>query len=74
MQFAEEHEEEAEQVEAEVHAQESGGSGGAQEPTDADKEKAGDAVRQQVMAKVLDMLAEAGRVGVDRNGPPARRP
>jgi hypothetical protein len=73
MQFAEEHEEEAEAVEAEVHAEEGGGGGGAQEPSDADKAMAGDALRAQVMAKVMDMLAESGRVGRDRNGAPARR-
>src|SRR5262245_11850347 len=72
MEFAEEHEAEAEAVEQEVHAEEQGGAKAA--PSDQGKEKAADDLREQVLARVLDMLADAGRVHLWRGGPASRRP
>jgi hypothetical protein len=67
MQFAEEHEQEAEAVEQEV-------AGGGAGPSAADKAKAESDLRELVTKRVYDMLAEAGRIGVMRGGPDLRRP
>jgi hypothetical protein len=76
MEFAEEHEAEAEQVEAEVTAEEqggdAGGKGGGREAADA--KNAQDDLRFLVMQRVFDMLAEAGRADILRNGLDPRRP
>lgn len=75
MEFAEEHEAEAEQVEAEVSAEEQGdggGKGGGRE--EADAKNAQDDLKLLVMQRVFDMLAEAGRADLMRNGPDPRRP
>jgi hypothetical protein len=74
MAFAEEHEAEAEQVEQEVADGGGGGPSGADKALADAQEKNADQLRAQVMARVLDMLAEAGRVGADRNGRASRRP
>src|SRR5262245_47953994 len=73
MEFAEEHEAEAEAVEQQVTAEEQGGpaQGAASEKG---QEMSKELVREQVLARVLDMLAEAGRVGIMRGGPLPRRP
>jgi hypothetical protein len=68
MQFAGEHEAEAEAVEHEVAGGEGGGS------SEADASKAQDDLRELVTKRVFDMLAEAGRVGIIRGGPELRRP
>jgi hypothetical protein len=78
MEFAEEHEAEAEQVEAEVAAEEQGGGGddggkgGGREAADA--KNAQEDLRFLVMQRVFDMLAEAGRADIMRNGGDPRRP
>jgi len=72
MEFEEHHEAEAEEHEAAVQAEEQGGAQAA--PSDQGKEKAADDLREQVLARVLDMLAEAGRVNLWRTGPASRRP
>jgi hypothetical protein len=78
MEFAEEHEAEAEQVEAEVSAEEQGGDGGSSSRgggrEEADAKNAQDDLRLLVMQRVFDMLAEAGRADIMRNGPDPRRP
>lgn len=67
----EEHEAEAEQAQSEELAEQRGGaSGGDEEPGD-DKAKQ---LNEQVLARVLDMFAESGRVMLVRGGPFARRP
>ena len=68
----EEHEAEAEQAQSEELAEQRGGAGGG-----GDDEPGEDKARQlteQVLARVLDMFAESGRVMLVRGGPFARRP
>jgi hypothetical protein len=70
----EHHEAEAQAVEADEHAHASGGNAHAAH----EKEKAGHdnakETKELVTHRVLDMLAEAGRVGWMRNGNDPRRP
>ncbi len=77
MPFAEEHEQEAEAVEAEVLA---GGDGGG-EPTGADQMHAESAAKDSAKAtmkkvkdRVIEMAGEAARDFMMRNGEPLRRP
>lgn len=68
----EEHEAEAEQAQSEELAEQRGGSG-----SEGDAEPGEDKAKQlteQVLARVLDMFAESGRVMLVRGGPFARRP
>jgi hypothetical protein len=76
MEFAEEHEAEAEQVEQEVAAEEGGAEGGGAAAGDGGKAEAAgnDDLRLLVMQRVFDMLAEAGRVDIMRSGGDPRRP
>jgi hypothetical protein len=75
----EEHEAEAEQAQSEELAEAQGGQGGAQgsggpgqddEPGEDKNQK----LTEMVLARVLDMFAESGRVMLVRGGPFARRP
>jgi hypothetical protein len=78
MEFAEEHEAEAEQVEQEVAAEEQGGrgdgKGGGGGAAAAAEAGAKDDLRYLVLQRVFDMLAEAGRVDIMRSGGDPRRP
>jgi hypothetical protein len=77
----EEHEAEAEQVQAQELAEEQGGAGAqggagggggdGQEPGEPSQH---DRLRELVLARVLDMFAENGRVMLMRGGPLLRRP
>jgi hypothetical protein len=71
----EEHEAEAEEMQAEELAEAQGGSGGG--GGGGDDESAGEKhqkLTEQVLQRVLDMFAESGRVMLLRGGPFARRP
>lgn len=70
----EEHEQEAEQVEAEEHAQASGASAHAHAMAEHHGEQAAKHMLEQVIHRVMDMFAEAGRVDWMRNGSSPRRP
>jgi hypothetical protein len=73
----EEHEAEAEQVQAEELAEqrgEAGGQGGDAAGGGADGAKKAEQLKELVLARVLDMFAEAGRVMLVRGGPALRRP
>lgn len=71
----EEHEAEAEQVQAEELAEAQGGGGGGRGGGDeAPGEDKGQKLTELVLARVLDMFAESGRVMLVRGGPFARRP
>lgn len=70
----EEHEAEAEHVEAEEHAQASGAAAHAHAMAEHHGEQAAKQMLEQVMHRVMDMFAEAGRVDWMRNGFSPRRP
>jgi Domain of unknown function (DUF4157) len=70
----EEHEAEAQQVEHEERQDAAGGNAHAAHEKGEQDKHAGDAMREQVLHRVMDMLAEAGRVGSMRNGRDPRRP
>lgn len=72
MPFAEEHEAEAEAMEASVAAEEAGG--GAQQQEAGGKEKDAEKLYAAVLARILDMFGEAGRVMLVRGGMLPRRP
>jgi len=71
MEFAQEHEVEAEQVEREVAAEERGGGPGGKQGENPAKKAA--ELRDKVLQRVLDMLAESGRIREMREGPAPRR-
>jgi Domain of unknown function (DUF4157) len=73
--LATEHNEaEAQQVEAEEHAAASGGSAHAEHEAAKHEEAQARELLEQIKTRVMDMLAEAGRVERMRNGGPPRRP
>jgi len=74
MEFAQEHEAEAEQVEHEVAAEEQGQKPGAGAEGGESGAKKAEQLRERVTQRVFDMLAESGRVGVMRSGGARRRP
>ena len=69
----EEHEAEAEHVEAQEHAE---ASGHAAHPGEQEhkQEQAAKDLEEQILARVLDMFADEGRIDRMRNGLPPRRP
>jgi hypothetical protein len=68
------HEAEAEQVEAEVHAEHSGHAAHAAHQARKKAEKDQKDQLEQIKHRVMDMFAEAGRVHWMRNGSDPRRP
>ena len=72
----EEHEAEAEQAQSEELAEAQGGAGGhgGGGQDDEPGEDKGQKLTEMVLARVLDMFAESGRVMLVRGGPFARRP
>ena len=72
----EEHEAEAEEAQAQELAEAQGGAGAAQGGGQEDEpgEDKGQKLTEMVLARVLDMFAESGRVMLVRGGPFARRP
>jgi hypothetical protein len=76
MPFGQEHEAEAEHVEAQVHAEQAGGSTRAAVEAQSAKLKAADAMKEaleKVRDRVLEMMADATRTQLWRNGR-SRRP
>jgi hypothetical protein len=70
----EEHEAEAEQVEAEEHAHASGAAAHASSQAEHAAHAHGKEMVEQIVHRVMDMFAEAGRVDWMRNGFGPRRP
>ncbi len=67
----EEHEAEAEEAEQQELSEAQGGGGGGDDPNAASE--GAEKLTEAVLAKVLDMFAEAGRVMLARGGPSPRR-
>lgn len=70
----EEHEAEAEAVQSEELAEAQGGAGAREAESAQEQAQAGEKMRELVLARVLDMFAESGRVMLLRGGPRPRRP
>jgi hypothetical protein len=69
----EEHEAEAHEAQAEELAEQRGGGAGAAGGAEQEAQQAAQQLSEQVIARVLDMLGESGRVMLQRGGPFLRR-